>query len=143
MDQWSSNIESVRKDVKCTFNILKKRFLFLKNPIELHAPDKIQASFFTCAALHNWLHNYDGWGDWEGRSGLITEDDVMVEYASYDEPNHTHTPFHNIHLKVILQGHRQGDQTTMYIVMMGNTISWNQRGRSMRIGDYYLQSITH
>ena len=60
MDRWSSNMESVRKDVECTFGILKKSLLFLKNPIELHALEKIEAASLTCVALHNWLHDYDG-----------------------------------------------------------------------------------
>ena len=84
---WSKNLESVRKDVECTFGILKKRFLFLKNPIELHVPEKIEGAFHTCAALHNWLLDYDGWDDWELRGGLLNEDDVVVEYDPLDKYN--------------------------------------------------------
>ena len=61
--KWSKNLESVRKDVECTFGILKKRFLFLKNPIQHHFPEKIENAFVTCCALHNWLHDWDGWDD--------------------------------------------------------------------------------
>ena len=60
MEMWSSNMESARKDVECAFGILKRWFLFLKNPIELHSPERIEDAFFTCAVLHNWLHDYDG-----------------------------------------------------------------------------------
>ena len=84
--KWSKNLESVRKDVECTFGILKKRFLFLKNPIQHHFPEKIENAFVTCCALHNWLHDWDGWDDWEER-GMVTSDDVMVEYDATDQHN--------------------------------------------------------
>ena len=71
MERWSSNLESARKDVECTFGILKKRFLFLKNPIEIQAPEKIEDAFMTCAALHNWLHDYDGYDDF-GRAERVS-----------------------------------------------------------------------
>ena len=91
MERWSANLESARKDVECTFGILKKRFLFLKNPIEIHSPERIEDAFHTCAALHNWLHEYDGYDDWEGRAGVITEDDIMQEYDPCDEHNWTYS----------------------------------------------------
>ena len=84
-------MESARKDVECTFGILKKRFLFLKNPIEIHAPEKIEDAFLTCGALHNWLHEYDGWDDWEDRAGVVTEDDIEVEYNPCDISNKTYS----------------------------------------------------
>ena len=34
----------------------------------------------TYEALHNWLHGYNGWDNWEYRAGVMSEDDVMVEY---------------------------------------------------------------
>ena len=59
--KWSKNLESVRKDVECTFGILKKRFLFLKNPIQHHFPEGIEDAFVRCCCLHNLLHDWDGW----------------------------------------------------------------------------------
>ena len=84
--KWSKKLESVRKDVECTFGILKKRFLFLKNLIQHHFPEKIENAFVTCCALHNWLHDWDGWDDWEER-GMVSSDDVMVEYDATDQHN--------------------------------------------------------
>ena len=80
-------MESARKDVECTFGILKKPFLFLKNPIDLHSPERIEDAFHTCGALHNWLHEYDGWDDWEMRAGVVSEDDILIEYDPCDENN--------------------------------------------------------
>ena len=68
--QW---LESIRKDVKCTFGIMKGRFRILKTG--QRPADKI---FRTCCALHNWLLNVDGldkqWENgvpsvWEGELG--------------------------------------------------------------------------
>ena len=97
MEMWSSNMESARKDVECAFGILKRRFLFLKNPIELHSPERIEDAFLTCAVLHNWLHDYDGWDDWEGRAGIVSEDDILVEYDPCDESNRVYSKSSNYH----------------------------------------------
>jgi hypothetical protein len=61
--QW---LESLRKDVECTFGILKGRWRILKTGIRLHntaAADKI---WLTCCALHNMLLDVDGLNEgWE------------------------------------------------------------------------------
>jgi hypothetical protein len=76
--RWSHWLESLHKDVECTFGILKGRWRILKAGIRLHgidAPDKV---WMTCCALHNWLLEVDGlddkWeqgvpADWEGELG--------------------------------------------------------------------------
>ena len=59
-------LESMRKDIECTFGILKSRFRILKNTIRLYFEDDIEALFRTCAVLHNILLQYDGFlnPDW-------------------------------------------------------------------------------
>ena len=69
MERWSSNLESVRKDVECVFGILKRRFLFLKHPIRIHDAKQINRAFITCCVLHNVLLDSDGYDD-------MTEEDV-------------------------------------------------------------------
>lgn len=73
---------NVRKDVEYTIRILKREFLFLN-----HAPEQIENAIMTCADLRNWLHDYDGWDDWEGRVVLLVEEGVMVEYDPCNEEN--------------------------------------------------------
>ena len=51
----SQRVESVRKDVECTFGILKKRWRVLKNPMLLQSKVSIDNIVFTCAILHNML----------------------------------------------------------------------------------------
>ena len=57
---WSEWLESVRKDVECAFGIIKARFRFFQNPIELHSLPLIEAAWKTAIALHNMLITYDG-----------------------------------------------------------------------------------
>jgi hypothetical protein len=65
--RFSAWLESLRKDVECTFGILKGRWRILKSGIRLHGtrvPDQV---FHTCCALHNLLLEEDGlskeWND--------------------------------------------------------------------------------
>ena len=75
LDVWSKLVESVRKDVECTFGILKKRFHILKHDIRLHNKDHVHDVFVACCILHNMLLDYDEWDDWETLP-IITDDDV-------------------------------------------------------------------
>jgi len=50
---WSRWLESVRKDIECTFGILKGRFRILKVPCLLQTANEIDNVFYTCCALHN------------------------------------------------------------------------------------------
>mmetsp|Transcript_5008 Transcript_5008/g.12125 ORF Transcript_5008/g.12125 Transcript_5008/m.12125 type:complete len:177 (-) Transcript_5008:45-575(-) len=58
---WSKMIESVRKDVECTFGCLKKRFLWLKHWNCASTHKQIDDVFTTCAILHNILLEEDGY----------------------------------------------------------------------------------
>jgi hypothetical protein len=61
---WSLQLTSLRKDVECTFGILKKRFRILKLP-QLWWSDngrstKLDNVFQACCVLHNMLLHVDG-----------------------------------------------------------------------------------
>jgi len=62
---WSDLVESMRKDVECTFGILKKRFTFLKHSVQLHDMDSISEAFRAACVLHNILLDWDGKDKWE------------------------------------------------------------------------------
>ena len=78
--RWSEWLESLRKDVKCTFGILKGRWQILKSGTQIYGiagPDKV---WLTCCAFHNMLLDVDGldqqWvngvpSDWEGPLGQL------------------------------------------------------------------------
>jgi DDE superfamily endonuclease len=83
--RWSQWIESLRKDVECTFGILKGRWRILKTGIRLHGIEVTDEIWMTCCALHNWLLDIDGlddkWqggvpSDWESELGLHDMEDT-------------------------------------------------------------------
>ena len=63
--RFSEWIESIRKDIECTFGILKRRFAILKYGIRLGHIAECDKVWSTCCALHNLLLFYDkldqGW----------------------------------------------------------------------------------
>ena len=64
--RWSEFAESIRKDVECSFGILKKRFQLLKVGINWHKKTDIDNAVFSCVILHNMLHEFDGYDErWE------------------------------------------------------------------------------
>jgi Plant transposon protein len=76
--RWSKWLESMRKDVKCTFGILKGRFWTLKNGTRIHSINSVDKIWCTCCALHNIFLEHDGlhvnWqqgveSDWKGALG--------------------------------------------------------------------------
>jgi hypothetical protein len=80
--RWSKWLESIRKDVECTFGILKGRWRILKAGIRLHGTKAADKIWLTCCALHNWLLDIDGldetWGsEWEGELGQHCSQDVQ------------------------------------------------------------------
>jgi Plant transposon protein len=46
--RWSEFAESVRKDVECSFGILKKRYQLLKSAINSHRKSAIDNAVFSC-----------------------------------------------------------------------------------------------
>lgn len=86
--RWSQWLESMRKDVECTFGILKGRWRILKAGIGLHSMEAVDNVWHTCCALHNMLLEHDGLDQkWEsgfsselqGELGYFDVDDAMVE----------------------------------------------------------------
>ena len=59
-ERWSQWMESMRKDVECTFGILKKRWRILKHPVRIRGVEKTDKIWKTCCSLHNMLLQYDG-----------------------------------------------------------------------------------
>ena len=57
---WSEFVEAVRKDVGCTFGILKCRFHFLKIGSRFMEQIIIESAFISCCIIHNMLLSLDG-----------------------------------------------------------------------------------
>lgn len=60
LKRWSEMCESLRKDVECTFGILKGRWRILKAGIRMHGVAIVEQIMKTCCVLHNMLIHYDG-----------------------------------------------------------------------------------
>ena len=58
--RFSEWLESMRKDVECTFGIIKGRFCVLKYGLHLQSIKKCDQLWFTACALHNRLLFVDG-----------------------------------------------------------------------------------
>jgi hypothetical protein len=58
--RWSEWCESMRKDVECTFGILKGRFRILKAGVRLHGVETTDKIWHTCCGIHNMLIEVDG-----------------------------------------------------------------------------------
>jgi hypothetical protein len=52
---FSSNLESIQKDIKCTFGILEKRWRILHNGIHFCNIKKCKKMYVACCCLHNFL----------------------------------------------------------------------------------------
>jgi hypothetical protein len=88
--RWAEWIESMRKDVECTFGILKGRWRILKAGIRVHGALAADAIWKTCCALHNWLLEVDGldaeWergvlSVWEGELGQFDPTDWATQQS--------------------------------------------------------------
>ena len=84
--RFSEWIESMRKDVECTFGILKGRWRVLRYGIKMWGIKNTDRVWLTCCALHNWLLEVDGlakgWehgvqSDWETQA----DDPADVPFA--------------------------------------------------------------
>jgi hypothetical protein len=81
--RWSKWAESMRKDVECTFGILKGRWRILKTGIRIQNLTTVDNIWFTCCALHNLLLHADGLHErWrEGVPSLYEGDFGYHEYS--------------------------------------------------------------
>jgi hypothetical protein len=69
---WSHWCKSLRKDVECTFGILKGRWRILKTGIRIEGLKNANNIWLTCSTLHNWLLEVDGLdGEWDGAIGQM------------------------------------------------------------------------
>jgi hypothetical protein len=75
--RWSGLLESPRKDVECTFGILKGCWHIVKTVIHLHGVEVADKVWKTCCALHNMLLEVDGFDvEWSGGIGMHDEGGV-------------------------------------------------------------------
>ena len=95
--RYSKWLESMRKDVECTFGILKGRFRILKTGFRVHSPKTIENVMHCCCIFHNMLLKHDGlderwengvvdpYGDIEGQHDLSEMNAVFRRLRLMDE----------------------------------------------------------
>ena len=111
--RWSKWVESIRKDVECTFGIIKKRFQCLQHGVRLHGMDNVDKFWLTCCAIHNMLLDADGQNDnWNGSvdseyvrnlgltAGCQTERNLQVDVENLEIENETPVPVRSLTMGV-------------------------------------------
>jgi len=101
--RFSEWLESIRKNVECTFGILKQRWRILKTGIRIHSLEIADKIFKTCCALHNFLLDADGVDmPWEGEHKCDYEDNDFEDYNPQSIPNAVHELYRDYgHLNMI------------------------------------------
>ena len=86
---WSEFLESVRKDVECTFGILKSCFRILRNGLQCRDRDTCSNIVKTCAILHNMLLSYDGLDEftWDDNDTTESDPDMTDSDIYFHQPN--------------------------------------------------------
>ena len=76
--RFSEWLESMRKDVECTFGIMKGRFSVLRYGIRLQSIKHCDQIWLTCCSLHNMLLDYDGYNEnWNDSSKYVNINDNL------------------------------------------------------------------
>jgi len=116
-EKWSHWLESMQKDVECTFGILKGCLRILKSGVHLHGVHSADMIWKTCCTMHNWLLDIDGlsenWengmpSDWEGTMGQHSAD-TMQQHATQPvlDNLHNNEQIHNYDMSDIDMMHSQ------------------------------------
>ncbi len=80
----------MRKDVECTFGILRGRWQILKTGIRLSGIDLADKIILTCCALHNRLLETDGFtSKW---TNGFPKANPSTQSSDWDEPLGQHDP---------------------------------------------------
>jgi DDE superfamily endonuclease len=112
-ERFSEWLESMRKDVECTFGILKGRWRILQTGIRVHGVVATDRIWLTCCALHNRLLKVDGLdGEWNGAMGLNDVHDMrrLAPFALRRLTNNELARFGS------REHERENDQTTTLLV---------------------------
>ena len=81
--RFSEWLESMRKDVECTFGIMKQQFSILRYGVRMGHIKNVDEIWLTCCALHNKLLFIDGLDkNWDVTGKSSGDDDNMNEVTN-------------------------------------------------------------
>ena len=87
---FSANLESIRKDVECTFGILKKRWQVLNDGLDYQDINKCERIFNACCCLNNLMLDQMGrntvcvgCGAPIGTDGIWLDGNMVAPEATY------------------------------------------------------------
>ena len=124
--RFSEWLESLRKDVECTFGIMKKRWMILKHGIRLHGIFKCDQVWLTCCALHNLLLDVDNFNEVWGQNSQ-TSDHASFAVQRLNNPGTLGTC-----VRRDLSGNGMGDDCirtrSRYIDRCSNNVPMRQNG---------------
>jgi hypothetical protein len=99
--RFSEWMESMRKDVECTFGILKGRFTILKHGIRLNSISQCDQVWKTCCALHNKLLFIDGmdqgWDESKDDNSIDSDEEIDIPF-SMERLNRNRSNVNMIHI---------------------------------------------
>ena len=94
--RFSEWLESMRKDVECTFGILKQRFTVLKHGIRLNSIANCDKVWKTCCAIHNRLLFIDGldvgWDESDKTVNNSSDDEIDIPFSMQRLNRHQEKP---------------------------------------------------
>ena len=110
--RFSAWLESLRKDVECTFGILKGRWRILKTGVRLFGVKAADEIFLTFCALHNWLLEVNGL-DERWQDGVPSNWEVSNEYTNGDMTTISDIPGALLRLQYPVQHRNYNDTSRM------------------------------
>lgn len=122
---WSEWLESIRKDVECTFGMLKQRFRLFLNQVHFHSFFIIEAAWKTACILHNMMLMYNGVDllDWERNIDWSTVDPDL-DMTEYDESMHMMDDYEDPQI-IPIPGSRFGRHWLHETTLVGRTFHYN------------------
>jgi len=137
-------LESVRKDVECTFGIMKQRHRLLRSRLLLQDVGTIDDVFFSCAILHNMLLEDDGWAARASNEAFWTNPQpvdaeltmipVVFDDDSEDDARPDVVPDRTFTRRVIPEVELEAEREDAYFALRDNIIStFARRWRERRV----------
>jgi hypothetical protein len=123
---WSEWLESIRKDVECTFGILKRRFRILKQRMEFHDRGFIDNIFKVCCILHNMILVSDG---------NMVDEMMSEEYWEQMDPDQE--DIEDL-AEVVVEddGESKDEKAAQYVAAYGMITALPKNGRETNFIDY-------